>query len=129
MRKWIKAELDKTKVRELSQKYGLPVFTAMLLTIRGITEKEDIESFFDMSCGLSDPFELKDMDKAVERIKKAVTGGEKICVYGDYDCDGVTSAALLYSYLQSVFADVSCYIPDRGSEGYGMNIKALDKLK
>lgn len=129
MRKWIKAELDKTKVRELSQKYGLPVFTAMLLTIRGITEKEDIESFFDMSCGLSDPFELKDMDKAVERIKKAVTGGEKICVYGDYDCDGVTSAALLYSYLQSVFADVSCYIPDRGSEGYGMNIKAVDKLK
>lgn len=129
MKKWIRAELDKAKVKEISQKYDLPVFTAMLLVIRGITDEKNIENFFDNSGTLADPFGIKDMDKAAERIRTAVMKGEKICVYGDYDCDGVTSAALLYSYLQSVSADVVCYIPDRNSEGYGMNIGAVDKLK
>lgn len=129
MKKWTVAELDRNKAKELSQKYGLPSFTSMLLAIRGITEREEIEKFFSEESILSDPFDIKDMDKAVERIKKAVTTGEKICIYGDYDCDGVTSTALLYSYLDSVFANVMYYIPDRNTEGYGMNIKAVDKLK
>lgn len=129
MKKWVVSELDKKKVKELSGIYGIPVFTAMLLTIRGITEREEIEKYFSAESDLPDPFEIKDMDKAVDRIKIAVTNYEKICVYGDYDCDGVTSTALLYSYLDSVFADVMYYIPDRNSEGYGLNKKAIDNLK
>lgn len=129
MKKWVVSELDKEKVKELSSTYGIPVFTAMLLTIRGITERDEIEKYFSTDSELPDPFEIKDMDKAVERIKTAVTNYEKICIFGDYDCDGVTSTALLYSYLDSVFANVMYYIPDRSAEGYGMNKKAVDKLK
>lgn len=128
MKKWTESELDKNKVRELAKKYGLPVFTSMLLTIRGITERDKIEKFFSSENGLSDPFEIKDMKEAAERIKQAVTAYEKICVYGDYDCDGVTSTAILYSYLESVCANVMFYIPDRNSEGYGMNKSAVEKL-
>lgn len=128
MKKWIVSELDKNKVRELVKNYGLPVFTSMLLVIRKICEKEQIEKFFSEQNELSDPFLIKDMDKAVKRIKAAVTSYEKICVYGDYDCDGVTSTAILYSYLESVFANVMYYIPDRNSEGYGINKSAIDRL-
>lgn len=128
MKKWTESELDKNKVRELAKKYGLPVFTSMLLTIRGITEQDKIEKFFSSENELSDPFEIKDMKEAAERIKQAVTAYEKICVYGDYDCDGVTSTAILYSYLESVCANVMFYIPDRNSEGYGMNKSAVEKL-
>lgn len=128
MKKWTVSELDKNKVKELSGKYGLPVFTSMLLTIRGITKPEDIEKFLSNGIEFSDPFEIKDMDKAVERIKKAVTEYEKICIYGDYDCDGVTSTAIMYSYLDSVCANVMYYIPSRETEGYGMNKSAVDKL-
>ena len=128
MKKWTISDLDKNMVRKLGALYGLPVFTSMLLTIRGITEKEDIERFFSQGNELDDPLMIRDMDKAVERIKKAVVSYEKICVYGDYDCDGVTSTAILYSYLESVFANVIYYIPDRNAEGYGMNMTAVDKL-
>ncbi len=128
VKKWQISELDKEKAREIMRKYGIPWFSAMLLAIRGITEQQQIEQFFDKSGELPDPFTIKDMDKAVDRIKTAVTNGQKICVYGDYDCDGVTSTALLYSYLESVFANVMFYIPDRNTEGYGMNKKAVDYL-
>lgn len=129
MKKWIPSELNKKRVKELAQQYGLPMFTAMLLVIRGITEKEEIERYFDMNSELSDPFLLKDMDKAVERIRTALDNYEKICVFGDYDCDGVTATALLYSYLESNGANVMYYIPDRTTEGYGMNRQAIEKLK
>ena len=85
MKKWAISKVDKEKVKMISAKYGIPVFTALLLVIRNITEKDDIERFFSADSSLSDPFNIKDMDRAVERIKKAVTSGEKICIYGDYD--------------------------------------------
>ncbi len=129
MKQWIISGADKEKVNMLVEKYGLPTLTAVLLSIRGITEQEDIEQFFSQETELSEPFLLKDMDKAVERIKKAVTAGEKICVYGDYDCDGITATSILYLYLESVFANVMYYIPDRNAEGYGMNMGAVKKLK
>lgn len=129
MKKWAVSDLDKDMVRKLNTLYGLPVFTCMLLTIRGITEPEDIEQFFSQTNELDDPMLIKDMDIAVDRIRDAIDNEEKICVYGDYDCDGVTSTAILYSYLESVFADVIFYIPDRNSEGYGMNRSAVKKLK
>ncbi len=128
VKKWTISELDKNKVREISQKYGLPVFTSMLLTIRKLTTQNEIERFFSADNEPCDPMSIKDMDKAVERIKRAVAEYEKICVYGDYDCDGVTSTAILYSYLESVCADVMYYIPSRESEGYGMNKTAVSKL-
>ena len=129
MKQWIISGADREKVNMLIEQYGLPTLTAVLLSIRDITEKEKIEKFFSRETELSDPFLMKDMDKAVERIKSAVTAGEKICIYGDYDCDGITATTILYSYLESVFANVMYYIPDRNSEGYGMNTGAVEKLK
>ena len=129
MKKWVFSELDKNKIKEFAQKTGLPVFTAMLLFIRGFTDPDQIEKYFETSCTLPDPFSIKDMDKAVRRINEAISSYEPICIFGDYDCDGVTATALMYSYLQSVGANVSYYIPDRNTEGYGMNKKAVDRLK
>ena len=129
MKQWIISGADREKVNMLIEQYGLPTLTAVLLSIRDITEKEKIEKFFSRETELSDPFLMKDMDKAVERIKSAVTAGEKICIYGDYDCDGITATTILYSYLESVFANVMYYIPDRNAEGYGMNTGAVEKLK
>ena len=128
MKKWSVSELDKDMVRKLNNNYGIPVFTAMLLTIRGITQQDEIEAFFSNSGELDDPLLIKDMDKAVSRIRKAIDENEKICIYGDYDCDGVTATAIMYSFLESCFADVMYYIPDRNEEGYGMNTDAVRKL-
>lgn len=77
---------------------------------------------------LSDPFLMKDMDKAVAAVTDALEQGKKITVYGDYDCDGVCAVTIMYSYLEAMGADVDYYIPDRFTEGYGMNVKALEKL-
>ena len=78
---------------------------------------------------LHDPFLMKDMDKAVDRILKAVEGREKIAVYGDYDVDGTTSTALLHLFFREIGAGAECYIPGRQTEGYGLNSAALKKLK
>ncbi len=129
MKLWKFEELDKTQAQYLAQYYNLPIFSAMLLTLRKITEPSEIEKFFSADNELEDPFEIKDMDKAVNRVRDAVMSYQKICVYGDYDCDGVTSTAIMYTYLESVEANVIYYIPDRENEGYGMNKAAIDKLK
>ena len=97
MKQWIISGADREKVNMLIEQYGLPTLTAVLLSIRDITEKENIEKFFSHETELSSPFLMKDMDKAVERIKSAVTAGEKICIYGDYDCDGITATTILSS--------------------------------
>ena len=94
MKLWSVAKLDKTKAEEIQSRYELPAIVAMLLQIRNITTKDEIESFLYNDSFIADPFEIKDMDKAVERINKALDCGEPICVYGDYDADGVTSTAL-----------------------------------
>ncbi len=93
---------------------------------RGICTLERAKEFFGCSA-LSDPFLMKDMDIAADIIRQALDEGRKITVYGDYDCDGVTSTAMLYGYLEAMGADADYYIPDR-SEGYGMNIPALEKI-
>lgn len=128
MKKWIISELDKKKINELASGFGLPVFTAMLLCIRGMTDEKAISDFMNFDGSLEHPMKMKDMDKAVSRIRDAYYSNERICVYGDYDCDGVTATALLFSYLDSISANVCYYIPDRNTEGYGMNINAIDKL-
>lgn len=128
MKKWITQKLNKDNAVSMSQQYDLPMLIAMLLDIRGITEEQDIIDFLSQESLTASPFAIKDMDKAVERIRRAIEDGERICIYGDFDADGVTSTALLYSYLSDTGADVMYYIPSRETEGYGMNTDAVAKL-
>lgn len=129
MKVWSVAKVNKERAIAMASKLEIPPLLAMMLDIRGITKEEDVINFLQENKDFSDPFLMKDMDKAVERITTAVENGEKICVYGDYDADGVTSTSLLYSYLRdSLGADVMFYIPTRTGEGYGMNKGAVDKI-
>ena len=84
-RKWCVNEIDKALACDIADKYDIDPFAALLLVSRGITDEGEIEAFFSDDCILSDPFTLKDMDKAVERINLAIENDEKIAVYGDYD--------------------------------------------
>ena len=97
MKKWTVSQLNKPAALELSESLGIPMLLAVLLNIRGIDSPEKAQEFLSDEAVLSSPFEAKDMEKAAERIKEAIETGEKICVYGDYDADGVTATALLYS--------------------------------
>lgn len=129
MKVWSVAKVNKERAIAMASKLEIPPLLAMMLDIRGITKEEDVINFLQENKEFSDPFLMKDMDKAVERITTAVENGEKICVYGDYDADGVTSTSLLYGYLRdSLGADVMFYIPTRTGEGYGMNKGAVDKI-
>lgn len=129
MKVWSVAKVNKERAIAMANRLEIPPLLAMMLDIRGITKEEDVINFLQENKEFSDPFLMKDMDKAVERITTAVENGEKICVYGDYDADGVTSTSLLYSYLRdSLGADVMFYIPTRTGEGYGMNKGAVDKI-
>lgn len=103
-----------------------------LLFNRGIATEKEIESFFnlDYEQGVSDPFLFADMEKAAERIQKAIDNREKVAVFGDYDADGVTATALIFETLKSLgLENVIVYIPDRQMEGYGMNAEAIDYLR
>ena len=128
IRNWEVRPLDKDRAAALAQAYHIPFFLAMLMNIRGFDGAEEIESFLGAGAPLTDPFLLKDMDRAVERITRAIDAMEKIAVYGDYDADGVTSTSMVYSYLETRGADVLYYIPQREGEGYGMNIGAVEHL-
>lgn len=127
-KKWVVSECDRDRAADIAQNCGIEPFAAFLLCARGLTDEFEIESFL-YDTDLTDPFTLPDMEKACERIHRALECGEKITVFGDYDADGVTSTALLYSYLLTQGASVDYYIPDRTSEGYGMNVGAVDILK
>lgn len=129
LRKWEVRPLDKERAAAFAQTYGVPFFLAMLMNIRGLDDAAHLREFLGEGEPLSDPFLLKDMDKAAARITRAVDNMEKIAVYGDYDADGVTSTAMLYSYLETRGADVIFYIPQREGEGYGMNMGAVEYLE
>ena len=129
LRKWEVRPLDKERAAAFAQTYGVPFFLAMLMNIRGLDDAAHLREFLGEGEPLSNPFLLKDMDKAAARITRAVDNMEKIAVYGDYDADGVTSTAMLYSYLETRGADVIFYIPQREGEGYGMNMGAVEYLK
>lgn len=127
-RKWNISYVDKEKAAQIAEKYGIDAFTALLLVSRNIISDEHIASFLDNNSELNDPFILKDMQKAVDRINEAIFDFERIAVFGDYDADGVTSTAVLYSYLDAQGADVFYYIPKRVEEGYGLSKSIIDKL-
>ncbi len=128
IRKWEVRPLDKERAAAFSEAQHIPFFLAMLLNIRGLDRDGALSGLLGEGEPLSDPFLLKDMDKAVERIDRAIFDMEKIAVYGDYDADGITSTAMVYSYLETRGADVMYYIPQREGEGYGMNIAAVEHL-
>ena len=125
---WCINEIDKTLACSVADEFDIDPFAALLLVSRGITDGEKISDFFDNDAMLSDPFTFIDMDKAVERINRAIDCDEKIAVYGDYDADGVTATALLCEYLEMNGCDVVPYIPDRNGEGYGLNCNAVRSL-
>ena len=127
-KKWEVRPTDKEKASELSEKFNIDPFVAVLLVSRGIEKDVDVVNFLSDDFTMPSPFDFVDMDEAVFAVFEAVENKEKICIYGDYDCDGVTSTALLVDYLRSLGADVCYYIPDRETEGYGMNMSAIDKI-
>ena len=115
---------------QLAGEMKISLFLARLLVHRGIVDKERAEVFLSPERqAFYDPFLLKDMDKAVDRIRQALAEKEKIVVYGDYDVDGITSTALLTRNLRQLGGDVEYYIPDRQSEGYGFHQEALERLR
>ncbi len=125
-KKWIVSECDKDLAAQVAEKFSVNPLSAYLLISRGITDEAEIEEFLDPNAPLSiNPFTFADMDLAVERIEKAIDEFERIAVFGDYDADGITATALLYSYLESREANVIRYIPDRITEGYGLNCSAV----
>lgn len=126
-KRWEVAALNKDRAAQLAEQYAIPYFLAMMLEIRGFHTREQLEGMLG-SAELSDPLLMKDMDKAVERIRRAIENFERIAVYGDYDADGVTSTSMVFTYLEAVGADVIYYIPQREGEGYGMNCNAVHRL-
>ena len=128
IRKWEVKPLDKERAAAFAQAYNIPFFLAMMMNIRGMDDEAHLDTLTGEGAPLSDPFLLKDMDRAAERINRAIDEMEKIAVYGDYDADGITSTAMVYSYLETRGADVMYYIPQREGEGYGMNVGAVEYL-
>ena len=118
------------QVGSLSQDTGLSPLVASLLIQRGMATAEDVHDFLDPSREkLHDPFLMKDMDKAVARIMKAIDRKERIMVYGDYDVDGTTSVAMVSSFLKGLQVQVVPYVPMRYGEGYGVSPKGVERAK
>ncbi len=126
--KWLSREaVDSAKVDRLATEVGIDRVLAELLVRRGVETFEQARSFFRPSLDdLHDPFLMKDMDKAVERLHQAITSGEKILVYGDYDVDGTTAVSLVLGFIRRFTPNVDFYIPDRYDEGYGVSYKGID---
>lgn len=129
-RRWAARLADERLATAMAQRHGLPDAICRLLAARDV-DLDGVPDFLEPTLRkfLPDPSHLKDMDAAVERLVRAVKAGERIVVFGDYDVDGATSAALLQRFFRSVGANVGVYIPDRRKEGYGPNAPALLKLK
>ena len=127
MRWTLKPKPDSLKVAKLAEDLGVEKPIASLLMQRGIEDFEAAKKFFRPALeDLHDPFLMKDMDKAVDRIEQALANGENIMVYGDYDVDGTTSVALMASFLKTLSPNIATYIPDRYAEGYGVSYQGID---
>jgi len=129
-RRWLERDYDQRLAMAISQQYTLPEIIGRLLSARDV-DLEAVETFLDprLNTLLPDPGHLLDMDKAVERLIRAIKAGEQVAVFGDYDVDGATSSALVKRFFRALGVDLRIYIPDRMKEGYGPNIPALSQLK
>lgn len=122
-------QLKNEDISAFCTQFNLPYEMAVLFLLRGISDGQKIASYMSKGLdGIHNPFLFNDMEIACERIIRAINGKEKITVYGDYDVDGITSVSVLTDFLAYVGADVNYYIPDRFSEGYGLNILAVNRL-
>ena len=127
MRWNLNSKPDNQLVQQLQSELHISAIIAQLLISRGIETFEQARLFFRPSLSdLHDPYLMKDMDKAVERIEKAILSDENIMVFGDYDVDGTTAVSLVVSYLKTIYPNVATYIPDRYLEGYGISFKGID---
>ncbi|MFZ4670510.1 MAG: single-stranded-DNA-specific exonuclease RecJ [Flavobacterium sp.] len=127
MRWTLKPKPSSEKVKVLASQLKVNELIATLLVQRGIENYDQARQFFRPSLAdLHDPYLMKDMDKAVDRIENAIANGENILVFGDYDVDGTTAVSLMSSYLKSFYPNVATYIPDRYDEGYGISYKGID---
>ena len=128
-KKWQIYETDENKIQEISQKYNLNKLLSTILANRNIINEKDIKQFLSPTRkDFHDPFLIHDMEKAVERIIKAIEKQEKVTIYGDYDVDGITSITVLKRYLSDRGLEVETYIPNRLNEGYGLNKEAIEKI-
>ena len=118
---------DLACAEELAEEMRLSLVVAQILVSRGIRTADEARGFFRPQLQeLHDPFLMKDMDRAVERLNEAMGQRERIMVYGDYDVDGCTAVALVYRFITQFYSNVECYIPDRSEEGYGVSQKGVD---
>ncbi len=129
LKKWEYYEENKELEEEISNEFNISNLLSNILINRGITKKEDIEVFLNPTRNdFHDPYLLPDMEKAVDRILKAIKNKEKIIIYGDYDVDGITSVTVLKKFLEERKVEVFAYIPNRLDEGYGLNLDAVEKI-
>ena len=127
--KWQVYENNEEEIEKLIEENKINKLIATILSNKGITKKEDIEKFLNPSRNdFHNPFNMPDMEKAVERILQAKENSEKVIIYGDYDVDGITSITVLKSFLKDIGIDAAYYIPNRIDEGYGLNIPAVEKI-
>lgn len=128
-KKWRYQEVDSSLVEEISSKNNISELLATVLINRGIKTKKEIDIFLNPTRNdFHDPYLIKDMDLAVDRILKAIKNNEKTIIYGDYDVDGITSITVLKKFLKERGLDVGYYIPNRLDEGYGLNKAAIEKI-
>jgi single-stranded-DNA-specific exonuclease len=127
-KRWLLQQINDTaSVNRLMEELNIDRKIAEMLVLRAVTNFDDAKKFFRPSLNdLHDPFLMKDIDLAVERLSKAIQQNENILVYGDYDVDGTTAVSLMYSFLTSFYPNVAYYIPDRYTEGYGISFKGID---
>ncbi len=129
-KRWVFKSFDKEVAQRLQQQLNVHPVIARLLVQRGVTTYDESKSFFRPALTqLHDPFLMKDMDKAIARIERAMQDKEKILIYGDYDVDGTTSVALVFSFFKKNYYEIDYYIPDRYKEGYGVSIQGVDYAK
>jgi single-stranded-DNA-specific exonuclease len=124
---YLKPQGDQNDIKHLSAALNVSMVIANLLAQRGIKTFNEAKTFFrPRLTDLHDPFLMKDMDKAVERLEIAIQKQEKVMIYGDYDVDGTTSVAMMYLFLKEYLSNIDFYIPDRYSEGYGISPRSIE---
>ena len=128
IKRWVVRQPDTATAKRIEEELGVTHLASLVLAGRGYSEPSEAGQFLDGRLSSDDPFDLKDMDLAVQRIHRAVSAGERIAVFGDYDVDGLTATTLMYRCLKGLGADVICSLPSRDTTGYGLSAEAVDAL-
>ena len=126
-KRWKLRPCDETIVHNLQKEIALHPVLTRLAVLRGIKDKASFQRFMTASFNdLHDPFLMKGMEEAVERIHTAINRDEKILIFGDYDVDGTTAVSVVYTFLESIYSNIEFYIPNRFTEGYGVSKQGID---